>query len=275
MNKLLKKLAKKIKNNEVILFVGAGISANLGLPTWQEMIDEMADHLGIDKEIFSLYGNSLDLAEYYCLETGGIGRLVEEMKDKWIVEDRRIEKSKIHKDICKLNFQIIYTTNYDNCLEESFELFEYPYTKIVGVQDICNINHNKTQIVKFHGDFSDDKSIILTESSYFERMDFESSMDIKLRSDMLGKSFLFIGYSLSDINMRYLIYKLNKIWSKYDINKKPDSYIFLPNSNFVQEKLMECWGIKSIIGDDISPEKSVENFLDRLVREVKIKDGRD
>ena len=73
MNKLLKKLAKKIKNNEVILFVGAGISANLGLPTWQEMIDEMADHLGIDKEIFSLYGNSLDLAEYYCLETGGIG----------------------------------------------------------------------------------------------------------------------------------------------------------------------------------------------------------
>jgi hypothetical protein len=94
-------------------------------------------------------------------------------------------------------------------------------------------------------------------------------MDIKLRSDMLGKSFLFIGYSLSDINIRYLIYKLNKIWSKYDINKKPDSYIFLPNSNFVQEKLMECWGIKSIIGDDISPEKSVENFLDRLVNEIK------
>lgn len=269
MDKLYKKLAKKIKENKVILFVGAGISANLGLPTWKEMIDEMAEHLEIDKEIFEIYGNNLDLAEYYCLETGGVERLVDDMKDKWIVEDKRIEKSKIHKDICKLNFQIIYTTNYDNCLEESFELFGHPYTKIVGVQDICHIEHDKTQIVKFHGDFSDDQSIILTESSYFERMNFESSMDIKLRSDMLGKSIFFLGYSLSDINMRYLIYKLNKIWSKYDIKKKPDSYIFFPNPNFVQEKLMECWGIKSIIGEEISPEKSVEKFLDRLVKEVE------
>lgn len=271
MNRIEKQLSKKIKNNNVILFIGAGISANLGLPTWKEMIDDMADHLRIDREIFRLYGNNLDLAEYYCLENKGVKTLVEEIKDKWQVTSKKIRNSKIHENICKLNFPIIYTTNYDNCLEESFEIFGYPYTKIVGVQDICNIEQNKTQIIKFHGDFSDSNSIILTESSYFERMDFETSMDIKLRSDMLGKSIFFIGYSLSDINMRYLIYKLNKIWSKYDINKKPDSYLFLATPNFVQEKLMETWGIKSIIGEDISPEKSVEIFLDRLVREVKTK----
>lgn len=31
------------------------------------------------------------------------------------------------------------------------------------------------------------------------------ALDIKLRSDMLGKTILYIGYSLEDINMRFLL----------------------------------------------------------------------
>ena len=68
---------------------------------------------------------------------------------------------------------------------------------------------NKTQIIKFHGDFDDDSSLVLTESSFFIALDFESPLDIKLRSDSLEKSLLFIGYSLSDINIRYMLYKLH------------------------------------------------------------------
>ena len=32
------------------------------------------------------------------------------------------------------------------------------------------------------------KTIVLDESSYFERLEFETPLDIKLRSDVLGKS---------------------------------------------------------------------------------------
>lgn len=75
--------------------------------------------------------------------------------------------------------------------------------KISSVSDIAKIDNNKTQIIKFHGDFDDDSSIVLDETSYFQRLEFETPLDIKFRSDVLGKSVLFIGYSLSDINIRY------------------------------------------------------------------------
>ena len=40
-----------------------------------------------------------------------------------------------------------------------------------------------THIVKFHGTFDDDASLVLTESSYFDRLEFESAIDIKLRAN--------------------------------------------------------------------------------------------
>ena len=50
-----------------------------------------------------------------------------------------------------------------------------------------------TRILKLHGDLDNENSLVLTETSYFERLPFESPVDIKLRSDTLGKSILFIG----------------------------------------------------------------------------------
>src|ERR1700730_4796199 len=44
---------------------------------------------------------------------------------------------------------------------------------------------------------------------------FEDPLDIKLRGDTLDRGVLFIGYSLSDINIRYLLFKLQEIWSAY------------------------------------------------------------
>src|SRR5204862_304382 len=83
-------------------------------------------------------------------------------------------------------FRIVYTTNYDRWLEAAFEHHGRPYAKIVSVADLPGIRPDVTQIVKFHGDFADEASIVLDESSYFRRLDFESPLDIKLRADALG-----------------------------------------------------------------------------------------
>jgi len=48
-----------------------------------------------------------------------------------------------------------------------------PYSKIAGVGDLTNIAKTNTQIVKLHGDFDDDTSIVLDETRFFERLAFE------------------------------------------------------------------------------------------------------
>lgn len=267
----MKELVEAIKNNNIVLFIGSGISRNLGLPTWDELIDNIAYQLGYDKDIFKMYGDHLSLAEYYEIEKGSLGTLRSWMDVNWHKKSIKIEKSKIHQLIVDINFPLIYTTNYDNWIEYTFDYYKKKYNKITNVTDISKIKENLTQIIKLHGDFQDDNSIVLTESSYFKRLSFESPLDIKLRSDILGKSILFIGYSLSDINIRYLLYKLNVVWEDI-INQdlRPKSYLFLSQPNPVQEKILEKRGIIPIISESENPSVGLIKFLKNVYKELNI-----
>lgn len=262
---MFEELRNSIREENVILFVGAGISATLGLPNWSQLISQISSELGYDDRLFKQYGDSLVLAEYYEINKGHIGELRSWMDSNWNISTEGIKESKIYEYITKLNCPIIYTTNYDHCLETAFEAWGKKYKRIVDVDDFVGIDSKTTQIVKFHGDTISDDSIVLTESSYFKRLDFESPLDIKLRSDMIGKSILFIGYSLSDINIRLLIYKLDQLWLKSNNGKRPKSYVFLPTPNPVQESILQHRGIQTIIGNELDKTESIKSFLNELL----------
>lgn len=259
-------LKRAIKDKNVILFVGAGISATLELPTWSDLIAKMGQDLGYDAELFRQYGDNLILAEYYALTKGRIGELRSWMDENWKISKEKIKKSIIYETIVKLDFPLIYTTNYDHCLERAYDVYNKKYKRIIDVDDLVNIDPSTTQIVKFHGDTISDDSIVLTESSYFQRLSFESPLDIKLRSDILGKTVLFVGYSLSDINIRLLIYKIDQMWKNSNISKRPKSYLFLPSPNPIQQKIFESRGITTIVGEKINKKESTEDFLQSLLQ---------
>jgi len=263
-------LLNAYKNNNLILFVGAGVSKNLDLPDWRELIAEIAKELDFDDDVFHTYGDYLSLAEYYLLHNDNkIGKLRSWMDTKWHSNNVKVENSKIHEYIAKGNFPIIYTTNYDRWIENSLKHYEKKHKVIVDVSDIADIKGDDTQVIKLHGDFSDDTSIVLGESSYFDRLDFDSPLDIKFRSDMLGKSVLFIGYSLSDLNIKILFYKLDKLWKKNisTPNSRPKSFIFSTRPNPVQEKILASRGVKMIISDALKPAEALQSFLSELVKD--------
>src|SRR5262249_41000220 len=175
-------LAQSVRGRGAILFVGAGVSMNLGLPSFTEVVDAMAKELGYDPELFRILGQHSVLAEYYKLEKKTIGPLRSKLDLEWHNKEVRIEESIVHRLIVELNFPIIYTTNYDRWLERAYERHGKPFTKITHVANMPSVHPDRTQIVKFHGDFDDDESLVLTESSYFERLDLSSPLDIKLRA---------------------------------------------------------------------------------------------
>ncbi len=262
-------LLRSIRERTVILVVGAGVSMNLGLPSWEELICRMGTDLGYDPQEFIRLGHYQALAEYYRIRKGDLTELSRWMDSTWHRPpgEKRLAESRIHELIVKLDFPILYTTNYDRWLEKAFELYERPFVKVVTVNDLVNVRDGMTQIIKYHGDFDDPDTLILNEVSFFERLEFESPLDIKLRSDSLARSVLFIGYSLSDINLRLLFYRLSRLWERFPGGERPRSYLFSPVHNPVQEAVLAHWGITMISPERDDPGNALLGFLSTLAGE--------
>jgi hypothetical protein len=260
------------KNQKLMLFAGAGVSMNLGLPSWSSLIDQMALELGFTPEAFKKLGSFLELAEYYQLKKGSIGPLRSWMDTKFHSSNINIADSAIHKHIVDLNFPQIYTTNYDRWLEKAHEFYKKPYDKITGIHDFTLTHRDTTQIIKYHGDFDDDASIVFTETSYFKRLGLDTALDMKLRADAFGKSLLFVGYSLSDIDIRFLLYKLQLLWGTgLETSIQPKSYILLTTQNPIQQKILESRNIETITSDEQDPGKALESFLASLAEKANPK----
>lgn len=267
----MQELVTAIRERTALLFVGAGVSMNLGIPSWGELTAHIAERLGYAPAEFAELGDDQTLAEYYALHTGSIGPLRSWMDVEWHRDAAaKVRESDIHRLIVKLGFPVVYTTNYDRYLELAHEVHGGKYTKVANIGEMAAATPGVTQIVKFHGDFEDDGSIVLTESSHFERLSLDGPLDLKLRADLLGRTALFIGYSMSDVGIRYLLYRLHKLWEGSGYAKaRPRTYVFLGRPNPVQQRVLAEWGIVPLFSEAADIGEGLRQLLEDLDREAR------
>lgn len=257
-------LLEAVHHRRCILFAGAGLSMSVGLPSWSQLIEHMCAEL--DLEPSAAKAEYPVLAEYYRLQHGSIGALRSWMDRMWSVSEEAVRSSDIHRAIVALDFPIVYTTNYDSNLEVAYRLNNRDYIKIVNTRDLVHAREGVRQIIKFHGDFEDDLSLVLAETDYFDRLAFDTPLDIKFRADILGRSLLFIGYSMSDLNIRILLHKLSRLWRDAGREAdRPPSFVFVKERERVRDAVLENWGL-TILSE---PDGGLAAFLNRMVEDLR------
>jgi len=222
-------LARSVAQRRAVLFAGAGLSMSVGLPSWERLIHHMGRELGLESEALRTRAATYHaLAEYYESNRAASVPLRSWMDRNWKVSEDRVRASKIHELIVRLDFPIIYTTHYDRNIEAAFEARGRNYVKVANARNMAKIREGVTQIVKFHGDFDDDESLVITETDYFNRLAFDSPLDVKFRSGGMGNTLLFVGYSMNDMNIRLLLHNLWRTWKASGYERdRPKSFVFM------------------------------------------------
>ena len=98
-------------------------------------------------------------------------------------------------------------------------------------------------MVKYHGDLLHPETVIFTGSSYADRIaDAGHFLNIRLRSDVLAKGFVFIGYGFGDPNIRLLFEQLKAVFGK----ALPPSYLIAYHYDPSMEKLKDDYGVEIV-----------------------------
>ncbi|MFA6117655.1 MAG: SIR2 family protein [Sphingomonas sp.] len=266
---MIEDLARQIRQRRVILFAGAGLSQPLKLPSWDGLIAQMARDLGYDPAVLvGPEANYMQVAEYYALEKGGTESLQAWMRTAWSVDEALLQQSPVHNMIVDLGFPVIYTTNFDENIERIFELRGKRFKRVKSLAEASTPLGQAPHIIKFHGGFAPGDSIVLTESDYYERLEFSSPLDVRLRNDLLTRSVLFVGYSLRDLNLRVLLYKLQKMWAGISAGREK-SYIFLLRPDPVQQRVLQSRGIHPIVAKSADAHSALEQFFEELLGHVR------
>lgn len=274
LDQVLPELKDLYSRNALVPFIGAGFSIPLSLPSWAELMGSLGEELGYEKEIFLELGSFQQLAEYvYREDSKAWKRFLLKMSTAFnsSESDDKRKSSVQHQALAASDFRIIYTTNYDMHIEKALsDVGKNPFVISMYEDFLSSKKQNPDcEILKFHGSLEEQNSIILTENQYFKRMELEGALDQRLRADALTNSFLFMGYSFSDPNIRYIFYKLHKLREQIESDNSSNkievnSYIATFGMNDIQAKLLKQWNIKVIVLDPSDKEKSIANLLNSL-----------
>jgi SIR2-like domain len=149
-------------------------------------------------------------------------------------------------------------------IETTYRALHEPVEVVSLSRDVARADSTRTQVVKYHGDLRHDETLVVTESQYWKRLDFESPMDLKFRSDLLGRSVMFIGYSFRDINIRVIWFKLMQMMRDVPIADRLPSYMVRFEPNPVLEALYEAVGLRTIALDPGNEAKTSANRTNLL-----------
>lgn len=206
-------LLKSLRNDESVLFIGAGLSAGTGFASYNELISRMAQAMGEDLNSpdQSAY---LDLAQWFREQfPGATGRLVAELFGSHHTVFR---PSLAHYLLMSMPVRYVLTTNYDGLLERALgALRRYPIRVITDAQIAQTGRRNGTFVVKMHGDADHceglddvDDGIVVSRDDYDRFFAAKPMMASLLEGLLLNRTFLFVGYSLRDPNFRQIHAKI-------------------------------------------------------------------
>lgn len=205
-NNNIASIKEAIINDRLVVFAGAGVSKDSGIPLWVELEDGIKSRLNENTN----EKDALKIAQMLYNEKGE-----KEYNDilKELLFSNSSSYNLLHEILLDINPQHIITTNYDSYFEDVIKDEGLPFSIVSKDEDLPYAKHKKL-LVKYHGDF-ENHNIVLKESDYLDFSQNNTLKEVFVKSLFSNKIILFVGYSVSDPNLKLLIREIQYILKKH------------------------------------------------------------
>lgn len=270
------KYSNAISEGYAAVLAGAGLSRASGFVNWKELLSEFAESIELD---VNKEHDLVEITQFYCNANGGRGAVNDAIYRKFA---KRAEINESLQILANLPIGTFWTTNYDQLIETALRNAGKNVDVKITPESLAIVKTDRNVTVyKMHGDCDNPAKCVLTKDDYESYNLYRQLFTTALQGDLVSKTFLFIGFSFEDPNLKYILsririllgenrrehYFFSKNISQKEFDSK-DEYQYAKNRRDLQIQDLLRYGIHAININDYS---EIPIILNRIAMHVNTK----
>ena len=221
---MIEDMSLALNREKLVIFVGAGVSKNSGLPTWGQLVQEFAGKIDYPTNGRLATEEYIRIPQYYyCLdESEGHSSYYSLLKS---MLSENIRPNLLDELIVSLHPKHIVTTNFDTLLDQvasGYEVIREDKDLMTGI--------SSHYLLKLHGDIHQPEKLVFKEDDYLHYSHTHRLMETFLKSLLIDHVFLFVGYSLNDYNLKTFVSWIEYIAEEMHVKQQMHRNYFLSSS---------------------------------------------